>query len=61
MVGKSGSRTNSNDEQNLHRKLEKELSVQVSGVREQLFEAGEVQGGYTEQPSGAFVSLTVGK
>lgn len=42
-------------EKNSHRKLEKQLSAEVSDAREQY-----VVDGYTEQPNGAFISLTLG-
>lgn len=48
-----------NTDQNAHRKLEKQLVAEVSDVREQLLEVN-VMDGFTEQPSGAFISLTLG-
>lgn len=58
---KNVAETEPNTIQNAHLKLQKPVSVEVSAVHEQLFDVNEIQDGYTEQPSGAFVSLTVGK
>ena len=46
-------------EKNSHRKLEKQFSAEVIGAREQLYDS-VVMDGYTEQPNGAFISLTLG-
>ncbi|XP_065211781.1 uncharacterized protein LOC135839583 isoform X1 [Planococcus citri] len=45
-------------EQNAHRKLEKQFSAEIVDAREQLLDAN-IMDGYTEQPNGAFISLTL--
>lgn len=49
------------DGQNLHRKLENQLSADLSYAQAQFLEATKIRDGLTEEPSGAFVSLTLGE
>lgn len=49
-----------NSEQNSHRKLEKELSAEVPPAQEKYFDVKSGDYRYTQHPSGAFVSLSLG-
>ncbi|XKL65258.1 hypothetical protein PGB90_008678 [Kerria lacca] len=51
---------NLNEEPNLYRKLEKKHDVEISDIVEQYLDRNNVEYGYTQQPTGAFVSLTIG-